>query len=237
MSFLEKSFSGQIFRPRPEIFLDKNGELFIVATPWGNRQSAKRAVQILQDYYLAARQDAEATSPFEHMSCLSHLANTVRIGIKLVNDALYNEENKEEFTSGLEIFVLAATVNEVAWAHVGNPFVLLDRPGRPLISLSSQFDLSTEFSNSPQALAPLPNHLVGIDSQLNVVVESLKPSRGDRFILLSRSSVPAEVFSLSSKERNLESISKVLAKDSSDLPFWLGIHDFTALERGDRRSA
>src|SRR5688572_90445 len=131
MKITERSYGGKIFRPRPEIHLSPGGDLLIVATPWGPRSSAKKAIQVIQDHLQSARSDQEATSPFSHLTCLSPLANSLRAGIKLANDVIYSEDNKNEYISGVELFVFSRRGAEAVWAQVGFPAAYLDRLQRP----------------------------------------------------------------------------------------------------------
>jgi hypothetical protein len=225
MALVERSYSGQIFRPRPEIHMEGNGQLLIIATPWGPRSSAKKAIQIIQDYFLSSQQDREATSPFAKLTCLSPLANDLRIAIKLANDSIYNEENKNEFISGLELMALARNENEAVWAQIGYPYVLLDRPQHSLLPLGTQQDMSIELTRGPKAMAPLPHKLLGLDKTSDFAIESFRSTQHDRFIFVSRSGLPPDVQKLSPAERNLDSISQLLAQDDADLPFWLGLFD------------
>ena len=228
MAFIQRSFSGDLFRPRPEILVDSSQRLLIVATPWGPRSTAKKAVQIIQDYFHSSQQDEEATSPFSRMACLSPLANDLRIAVKLANDAICHEENKSEYVSGLELFVLARKNHEVAWAQVGYPYILLDRPHRPLSALGSQMDLAVEHSFQSRAVPPLPGKLLGLDMSSDFAVESFRPAKNDRFVMISRSAIPAALYDVRTENRNIDEFSKVLAADDGNLPFWLGIFDFTA---------
>lgn len=225
MTFSERSYSGKLFRPRPEIHNDENHRLLIVATPWGPRSSAKRAIKIIQDYFLSALEDKESTAPFARIACLSPLANNLRIAVKLANDAIYSSENKNEYLSGIELFVVAQNHSEVVWVQVGYPYVLLDRPQKSLIPFGSMQDLSVEFSTRAENLPPLPNKLLGVDAYSDFAVESFRPSQHDRFILISRSHVPNQFFKLSPGERQLDNLSHILSQDDPEMPFWLGLYD------------
>ncbi|OFZ10855.1 MAG: hypothetical protein A2Z20_03865 [Bdellovibrionales bacterium RBG_16_40_8] len=228
MSFIEKSYSGKVFRPRPEILIENNLDLVIIATPWGPRSSAKKAIQVIRDYFLSSQQDEEATSPFSRLTCLSPLANDLRIAVKLANDTLYNEDNKNEYISGVELFVTARRLQEVAWIQIGYPFVLLNRPQRPLTPFGSQLDMSIEFSLSAKTLSPLPCKMLGLENNSDFSIESFRPNLNDQFVLVSRSGVPSEIFGLPAAERNLDKISHLLSKNDPSLPFWLGILNLTA---------
>ncbi len=223
MSFEERSYSSHLFRPRPEVHVERDESLIIIATPWGPRGAARKAIQIIQDYYLSSRQDSEATSPFAKLTCLSPMANDLRIAVKLANDSIYHEDNKREFVSAIELFALARTKEEIVWTQIGQPFALLDRPQRPLTPLGTMQDLSVEFSVNAKALPPLPHKLLGLDNSSDFAIESFRPQYQDRLILISRSGLAPSLFALSPADRNLAQISEILSQDDVDLPFWAGI--------------
>jgi hypothetical protein len=222
MSFSERSYSGEIFRPRPEVIATEDGSLLVVATPWGPRNSARKMAQFIQDSFLSARDDHEATSPFARLTCLSPLANQLRLTVKLANDMLYNEENKNEYLSGCELTAIARTQNEIVFIQIGFPFVMLDRPTSGLTPMGYQSDLATELSMGQGMLPPLPSQLLGLDPTSDFSVHSLRPVRGDRFVLVSRSSIPAEIYALPFGRRGLDDITKTLAATDARTPFWLG---------------
>ena len=120
MSFDQRSYSGKVFRPTPELSIQEDGSFGVIATPWGPRDGAKKAVELLTDYVLSARQDMEATSPFQKLTCLSPLANSLRAGLMMANDTLYREENKAEYTTGCEILVFAHAEGELNIFNWGN---------------------------------------------------------------------------------------------------------------------
>lgn len=226
MHLKERSYSGNWFRPRPEVYFESTGQLTIVATPWGPRTAAKKVVQIIVDFLHSVQLDSEATSPFSMLSCLSSKANYLRIAVKLANDHLYNNDNKNEYLSGVELFVMIREPQELIWTQIGYPFALLDRSQKPLISLGPQQDPVTEYSPRSGHLAPLPNKMLGLNTNSDFAVESMHLQAQDRLILVSRSELPKEIHNLSHTSRDLESLSKVLVSNATDLPFWLGTVDF-----------
>ncbi len=219
----ERSYSGNLFRPKPEIFFEDDGSFGVIATPWGPRNGAKRAIEVLKDYVLSARQDMEATSPFQKLTCLSALANTLRVGVMLANDSLYREENKSEYISGVELLVFAHQFGELAFAQVGHPNFFLSRPGMPWIPLGVQFDLATEVSQPPEILPPLPQNLVGLHTTTNMNVSSFKTQANDRLIFLSHSHVSHPLYTVPFERTSLDKISEALAQKFPNLPFWLGV--------------
>ncbi len=225
--FEEKSYSAGTFRPRPEIHIEPDGSLLIVATPWGARAAARKAVRKIQDYFLSIRHDVEATSPFSRLACLSAMGNDLRVAVKLASDSIYNEDNRAEYVTAIELFVLARSRDETVWIQVGHPFALLDRPGENLISLGGQQDLSTEFSKPGTVLSPLPTRFVGTEKTSDFAVESIRTQPADKLILVSSSFVPATLYSLPESERTLQSISTCLAEKKKNQPFWLGLCHFS----------
>lgn len=223
----ERSYSGQIFRPRPETFFEEDGSFGVIATPWGPRAGAKRAIEILKDYVLSARQDMEATSPFQKLTCLSPLANTLRVGVMLANDSLYREENKNEYIAGVELLVFAHQFGELAFAQVGHPNLFLARPGMPWIPLGVQFDLATEVSHPPEILPPLPQNVIGLHTTTNLNVSSFKTQARDRLIFLSHSHVSHPLYTVPFERTSLDKISASIAQTYPHLPFWLGVMTLT----------
>ena len=133
LKFNERPYSGKTFRPRPEIHIDPESRTVIIATPWGPREAATKVIERMNDYLALARSDNEATSPFQKVSCLSDLANSLRIAALLANESLYRDENRIEYRAGVELFAGVFDAGEFSWLQSGNPQILLSRPGRSLL--------------------------------------------------------------------------------------------------------
>jgi hypothetical protein len=229
MDILQRSYGGKMFRPTPEVLIHDDLTFGAIVTPWGPKQAAGRAIEILQDFILSARQDHEATSPFQKLSCLSPLANNLRVAIMLVNDTLYREDNKSEYLSGIEVLVFAQSNGELAYAQVGSPHLILARRGLPLIPLSVQMDLSTEMSKRSNLLSPLPQNLIGLHTTSNMNIASFKVQPKDKLIFLSHSLVSLpHMTNTPNAPVDFDRISESLAKTYADLPFWLGLVDIAA---------
>lgn len=222
-TFDERSYGGRLFRPTPEVHLEEDGSFGVIATPWGQRASARKVIDILKDYVLSARQDMEATSPFQKLTSISPLANNLRVGLMLANDSIYREENKAEYTAGVEVLAFAHHDGELSFAHVGQPHLFLARARRPWLPLSVQVDLSSELSQPPRWLSPLPQNVLGLHTTSNMNLGSCKLQPGDRLVFLSHSVAANPMFHLPFEQTGLEAISHRLAHDHPDLPFWLGV--------------
>lgn len=232
MEIEQRSYSGKVFRPAPEVHLEADGSLGIIATPWGNRATARRAIEILCDFVLSAKDDMEATSPFQKLTCLSSLANHVRVGMMLANDTIYREENKSEYQGALEICMFARNEFEVAIAQVGQPHVLLSRAEVPILPLGIEPDLVQEWSQPPQLLHPLPSNVIGLHTTSNFMVRSFRPQADDKLVFVSRSFLPSVIFKTPKNFRTLEGFSAILARENPDVPFWLGVHELKAAHSG-----
>jgi hypothetical protein len=220
MKILDRSYSGQNFRPRPEIHLEDNGQLLIVATPWGHRSGAKKVIECIRDFYLSARNDEEVTSPFQMLTCLSPAANNLRVAVMLANDQLYREDNKSEYVSGVELFVGSKVEREFVWTQIGYPQVYLKRQGRPLTCLGGSLDMSMNLSGV-HAMAPLPQNLLGLATTSNFSVQFFRPQNGDQLLLLSRSRVAPSIFSQNAL--SLESLADQLVEEDPEMAFWTGL--------------
>ena len=232
LKFEERPYAGNSFRPQPEILLDPQAQLLIVATPWGARSAATKVIGRMTDYLSLARTDNEATSPFERLSCLSTQANNLRVAALLANEILYREDNQNEYNSGVELFAAIVDDNELVWLQAGNPQILLSRKGRSLLPLGSQIDLAYDLSEGTELLPALPAQLLGLDLSLNLNINSFRARPGDQLVLLSHSLLPDFLFSqeLKSSQKiaenaplSLEPLSRSLARACPNLAFWLGI--------------
>jgi hypothetical protein len=223
MEMHERSYSGKLQRPTPVVHIEEDGSFGVIATPWGNRQGAEKIIELMKDYILSARHDMEATSPFQKLSCLSPLANTLRVGIMLANDSLYREDNKAEYMTGVETVVFSRSEQEFAYAQVGSPQMFLARQNFPWIPISVQIDLSTEWSQAPGFLPPLPQNLLGLNTTSNMNIGSFKVQPSDKMVFLSHSIVSHPVFNLSYESSDIHQVSSILSKQHPDLPFWLGV--------------
>lgn len=223
MNFLEQAYGGQIFRPTPEIFFEEKGSLCIAATPWGQRTAAKKAIEVVVDYFSSASTDWEATSPFEKVLCLSPAANNLRAAVLLANEAIYSEINSSEYKSACEIFVGARMDNEFSFVQVGQPQVYIGRPGLPVQPLATGTDLSTCLSPPGRQLPPVPRVLMGVEKSVNLTVQSYPFSKQDKVVLLSRSLTPPRFLSIEHSNISIDYLADSLIQQDERMPFWLGV--------------
>ena len=237
IKFEERPYRGMTLRPRPECLLDHDSRLLIVATPWGPRSAANKAVELISEYYLMAKSDNEATSPFEKVSSFSNEANHLRTAVMLANEAIYRDENKTELKAGVELFAASFIQNEFVWIQVGQPHLLLSRKNGHLLPLGSSVDLSTDLSESSEPLPALPNQLLGIEPTANLTLNSFRAQPGDRLVLLSHSVPPVSLYTMKHDELTLDNMSKRLAQIHPDGAFWLGVIELPDLNERSELTA
>jgi len=226
LHFEHRSYSGRQFRPRPEIHFDRDNQLLLVATPWGPRQSARKVIDCILDYYVLARSDQEVTSPFEKLSCLSMAANHLRTATLLANQLLYREDNRDEYRVGVELFGASFVDHELVWLQAGQPSIVLARQTGKVVSLGGSTDLAFDLSSSNELLPALPSQLLGLDSSINFTINSFRPYDRDRLILMSHSCLPASIYSTGYESMQLDELVRSLARTDPETAFWLGVLEF-----------
>lgn len=231
LAFSDRPYAGKNSRPTPEIHLDPATNTLIVAIPWGSREAARKVIDRMLEYLSFASQDHEATSPLPRLSCLSNSANNLRTAVLLANDMLYREDNSEEYRAGVELFAATLSHNEVSWVQVGGPHILLARGSQSLLPLGASIDLAFDLDSEKQQGQPqgqqhlpaLPSQLLGLDSHVNLTINSFRARPKDHIVLLSHSRTPELMFSWKSDELNPDHVVKALAQNDAHTAFWLGL--------------
>jgi hypothetical protein len=214
-------FKEKIYRtknakyPTPKISFEEKDNLLIAVWAWGAQDSAQKVLDIIKDYYLSARTDIEATSPFPISADLSLPANHLKIGVMLANDIIAKENNNEEYTSGIEVFCACKNQKEVNFVHVGGPSVLSLRPEQAPTTYLQHNHLGHEFNFKIES--PLPKELLGIKQRQYIPCKSIRMQEKEHFVLVQRDYLPL----LTTKDQDLLSIENSLIKDNSELPFWI----------------
>lgn len=223
LAFTSQPYAGSDSRPTPEVSLDTSVNTLIVATPWGSRDAARKVIERMLEYLAFASQDREATSPLPRLSCLSNAANNLRTATMLANDMLYREDNSDEYRAGVEIFAATLSQNELSWVQVGGPHILLGRGSRSLLPIGSTVDLALDLGLGSSKLPALPAQLLGLDSNVNLTINSFRARPQDSLVLLSHSHIPETMFSLKSNALEPQNIVRTLSHNDAHTAFWLGL--------------
>ena len=235
MNLESRSFAGKTFRPRPEILLNSDLNLFAIATPWGPGFQTKNVLEFLSQSCGAFSSDEEATSVIPRLKCLTPEENTLRSMALACNERIFKEQNEaKEYTFGYELvcglfsgdFDSGPGAGKILFVQAGHPSIYLDRAGFSLQPLGHVLDLSGGFSRLEEKLPPLPSRLLGIHEDAHFSVFSLPVKRGDRLVFISRAAVPGALLEAPREQRNLQDLSLLLAEDDENMAFWLSILDF-----------
>ncbi|MCB0347970.1 MAG: hypothetical protein KDD37_04005 [Bdellovibrionales bacterium] len=201
--------------PTAKVSFEESDKLFIAVWSWGAADGGQKALDIIKDYYLSARTDIEATSPFPLNPEQSLAANHLRIGVMLANNIIAKENNSEEYTTGIEVLCMSKSQREINIAHVGGPSIISLRDNQKPTVYLQQNHLGHEFNF--KVTNPLPKDLLGIKQKQNVNVQSIRSIENEKFLLVQRNYIPI----LDLKDNSLEKIEDSLVSDNKDLPFWI----------------
>ena len=194
-----------------------------MASCWGPGDHSQSIVDDIVKYVTAAMSDVEVTSHFEYLSCLSDQANYLRIAALLANENIFRGENNSEYVSGYELTVLLKHGNQLSWAQVGGPHILIRRKGQPLMPLTVQLDVSSEVF-STKFLAPLPQWLLGLDSTCQVYCGDVRCDIQDQLVLISAHHLSKTLFTENSLDRlSLEKVTQWMIQENPESPFWIGL--------------
>lgn len=224
IKIFEQSYQADFFYPRPEVHFDAENGLCIIAFPWGNRSSARKAIDYVIDFFHSTQNDQEVTSPFEKLTCLSPMANNLRVALMLTNDLIFKEDNSDELLTGLEVAVLAHDHGELVVGQVGAPGIYLARANNPLVNINSYNDLSSSAIewDKGQNTPPLPSVLLGVHSTSIIRLNSFKPQINDKLILSTVNHVPSDLGSLARVNYSFKSVVDHLVNEQPRHGFWVG---------------
>ena len=210
--FEEKIYRSKFSKyPTPIHYINDEEKLAIVCIPWGNKESADKAINIIKEYFLSAKTDIESTSPFPLSPDMSLSANHLRIAVMLANSALAKEDNADEYTCGIEIIAVCLNDREVNVASVGGPSFLCKKRGKDLVTYTNHHHLGHEHPSSKKY--PLPKDLIGIQIKKTIDIQSFRYHKNDQFYFLLNDYLPNLT-----KEDDYKTIQEKLDKEQ---PYWL----------------
>ncbi len=218
----ERAYGGKKFRPNTHVYYEKASHLLFCVTCWGQGDILDRIMEVIKNSINLSDQDSEMTTLSVPQENLHHSASALQRAVTTASQNIYNHFNKEEYTAGFEIF--AAIQEGPQWLYVsyGQPSLVLYREKIGIIPLRQNIDMNI-LSLRNCLSDPLPSQLLGLSPyppSVHLGNIYLKPS--DRLVLISRTYIPSHFFSLPRNQFNEVEISRLLAKDNKDIPFWLG---------------
>ena len=226
----ERAYGGKKFRPDTHVYHERENNLTVCITCWGSSDSLNRIMELIKNSIILSdeSQDMEATALFNENSLHQNQPSKIlEMAIAKANQTVYEQFNSEEYTTGFEIFISIQTGPQWLYAVCGQPNIILHREQMGIIPLTHNIDLNV-LSLKSCVTDPLPHQILGLSPSPPPPIHSghlyLRPT--DHLALISRSYLPKEFFRLSSDHFNEEEISRVLAEDNKDIPFWLGFMKF-----------
>ncbi len=220
----ERSYGGKKFRPPVIVDFEKSNNLLLCVTPWGQPDIADKVIQSVKSFVTMAFEDTELTVPYARKENLQQMGNILRMAVIMASEKIFNEFNKEEYTSGFEVF--AAVQDGPQWIYVscGQPSLVINRKDMGSVPLSQAVDLNVlTLRNS--ILDPLPNQLLGLGQHPPIQYGNVYLKDTDKLALISRTYLPNQFFELNRERFNSDEIAKTLAKENQEVPFWLGFID------------
>jgi hypothetical protein len=223
----DRSYGGKLFRPTPEIHINDNKTLCIIATPWGAPQAAKDFIDILSNLYLSSLEDMDKTVTVNSTAVdfISMEENRLRMAIVSAHEDLQEKYNEDSITAGVEVLCCYREEFRLSWFVIGAPFMALRR-GEHLLPLHHPVDLSYDFSTKEKSLPPLPKNLLGLQAHLNLESGNFRLQKDDELLLIARSYVPHELFQIPPADLNIESATLAMAKENESQPFWIATLKF-----------
>lgn len=206
------SFRGKWARPTPYLLIDENIGYAIVVTPWGPKSTAEGPAEAAIEFIKSSLDNSEVTSPFGLNTSLSQYENIAKNAILTASNFAYRNINKDEFVSGFEILILMRHRQELIAAIVGHTSIFLRNPSGLLSCL-----VSTHNSEN------IPQDLVGLERNANVLVRSWRADEGSDLLILN--STQCSINSLSKlvdRPDDVPNLFKTLISTKLIDSFWLG---------------
>jgi hypothetical protein len=221
MNIQDRSYGGKLFRPTPEIHINDDKTLCVIATAWGAPQAAKDFIEIISNLYLSTLEDMDRTVvTATNLDVNSLEENRLRMAIVSAHEDIREKYNEDSLTAGLEVMCGFKDELKFSWFVIGSPFIGLRR-GDVLLPLHHSVDLSFDYSTKALSLPPLPKSLLGLQSHLNIEQGNFRLQKGDELFLINRSYIPQALFAMPVPELDIESATLTMAKENENQPFWI----------------
>lgn len=204
-----------VFTP-PQTYSDSNEQLTVIATPYGDPEILSEAMEKMLSEFEAQVTDPDTTSPFAKLTCLTPPENTIYTSVQFLNDFIYSNHNKNKINFGCDIFCAYKYKNQVIFTQIGWPLVVLNQGNK-------NTPISSDYSQTPSDLDQgvyVPNHLVGLESSVNVKIQSFELLGDDTLLLLKSNETPDSLLTVYPSP--LEKIAESFAATNPNQGFWLG---------------
>ncbi|MCB0378459.1 MAG: hypothetical protein KDD33_08205 [Bdellovibrionales bacterium] len=221
----ERSYGGKKFRPKPLCYVDPTSNLLLCITSWGQQDIDKEIIDSIKSFLTLATEDSEITVPYARKQNLERKGNVLRMSVIMASEKIFKDYNQEEYSAGFEIF--AAIQEGPQWTYVscGQPSLILNRQNMGTIPVNQNLDLNVQSVRTPLT-DPLPNQLLGLGQHPPIQYGNIRVHKTDKIALVSRSYLPNSFFTIHREDFNQDNITRALAEDHQDIPFWLAMVNF-----------
>lgn len=219
MDFKQHSYFKKNHRiPKPEILSLEGEKLFLLAIPWGNRDHTKEYLEKLSNFYISAKEDNEATSPFPKFPYFSSNLNNLQVAIQLCNQNFKNEINNEEYVSGFELVACYRDQNELGWVSFGGPSILLGKSNNDIRILEA----GSNWAQAELAYTPsLPKDMIGLQSHINLNIRSIPWKAGDKLLFYYSNQLSPLQIKHDSDTLSLENIIDANFTNKKECYYWI----------------
>lgn len=214
MKSSQRSYSGPSFRPTPTVHFDASLNLLLIATSWGQAQSAKVVIDKITEF-LNKTEDPDATVIRSRDSVTGTLDQKLKAAVLSANRTIFEIENSQKYESAVELVAIMINKNTLFWVQVGCPHILLKSSPYSLEPISYFPDWSIQLNQK----SPLLVSGLGLQSQVNLNSGSYRFVSGQEIFLISRSQLPGVLYS--SHDLTVEGLSRILIDDNPDSAFWI----------------
>lgn len=203
--------------PKPQINLNEKEKLVLFGFPWGNRDSSEQGLQKLEDYFIAAKDDNEATSPFPKIPQYPSSLNNLQVATQIFGQSLLRETNQDEYVTGVEFLGLYQEGKELGWVSCGGPNLILSKANGELKIINSESNWSeTRNTNTSN----LPRNFLGIHPHVHLSMGYTQIEAGDKLLILYTNSF-SPLGIKPEKSLGLKEFVELNFKNSKDQNYWI----------------
>jgi len=215
MDFQQRFFSGTAFLPRPVVDIEKGTNTLIVVTPWGSPDLAKTTIEVIKEQLSTSGDETAVTRVTKYVEGLSDDANHLRSAALFANEHLFLKDNLNEYIGAAEIALITIQDQMISWAQIGAPHVLLcnDRGFQPIC-------YTPDWSGQMRQSSPLVSKALGLERSCYLNCGTHRFEKTDQLFLISRSTLPAKIYS--NPQTDFNKMSRILIDHDGDSPFWIG---------------
>ncbi len=221
MELLQRSYSGENFRPKPMIenlrthIAGAEADTTLLMTSWNESAHAQKVAAIFKEVLsMSGEPFGKEFGPA--IDSLGPAGNRLRYAALAANKALFSSENSAIYSAAVELTVISIYRNSLYWVQVGCPHLIIanQKGFQPIC-------YQPDWSGQIQQSSPLVSQALGLDLSVQMNCGNYRISGEEKLVLVARSSLPSSFYG--AQQAELEVLSQILVEDNPEMPFWLGI--------------